>query len=254
MDAVGEREQTMDFFHYVDRYSQGEWRAPIFRDLILADAAMLRAQNPELVFLDIGCGGGFDADLKIQTQLAHECSAYIGVEPDKDIHLGTIFTAVHRCLFEAAPIPPASIDIAFSVMVMEHLQNPQQFWDKVHSVLRPGGVFWGFTVDARHPVAIAAACADRLHIKELYLNWLHGKRGEERYEDYSVWYRSNTPAQIHSLAKAFNRHTILSFQSIGQIRYYLPTGLKWLGDSYERLSAGMGWPGINLAVRAEKAP
>jgi SAM-dependent methyltransferase len=237
---------------YLQRYAEGEWRATIFRDMILCDARKLSQERDDLSFLDIGCGGGFDADPKLQRSIARAAGKYIGIEPDKDIELSPIFHSVHRCRLEDAHLDPDSVDIAFAVMVLEHSDKPDLFWRKVHKVLRRGGVFWGFTVDARHWFVTASLLTERLHIKDLYLNMLLGKRGEERYENYGVFYRSNTPKQIQKMTKAFSSITILNFHRVGQIDDYIPKKLRWLSRAVDRYAIRTGRPGSLMAVRAEK--
>ena len=143
--------------------------------------------------LDIGCGRGLDGSLPLQRSLAELAGHYIGVEPDPEVPLADHFGETHRTLFEEAPIEANSVHLAFAVMVLEHLPSPQAFWEKLRTTLRQGGVFWAMTVDGRHPFARASRLADRMHIKSRYLNLIHGGRGVERYEDYPVYYRSNTP-------------------------------------------------------------
>src|SRR6185295_10956780 len=92
-----------DWQPFIDRFRRGEWRAPIFRDLILHDVGNLR-DKPTL--LDIGCGKGFDNDIKLQQSLAAASGEYIGIEPDPDIPLGDYFTSSYRSLFEDAPLTP----------------------------------------------------------------------------------------------------------------------------------------------------
>lgn len=237
---------------YLQRYAGGEWRAPIFRDMVLADARALEDERGKLSFLDIGCGGGFDGDARLQHSLARVAGQYIGVEPDAAIDVGDMFSATHRCFFEDAQIEGDSIDMAFAVMVLEHFENPQAFWEKVHKVLRKGGVFWGFTVDARHWFVSASLLTEKLRIKDMYLNMLHGKRGEERYENYEVYYRTNTPEQIQGLTQSFSSTTILNFRKVGQLDYYFPQSLKWLGRTVDRIALRMDWPGSVMAVRVEK--
>lgn len=236
---------------YIQRYIKGEWRSGIFHDLILTDANKFH-KNRELVFLDIGCGGGFDSDSTLQASLAGVANEYIGVEPDPDIQLGGYITSEYRCLFQDAQIPSNSIDIAFAVMVLEHFAEPQIFWDKVYNILRDGGVFWGFTVDARHWFVAASLLAEKFHIKDLYLNMLHGKRGEERYENYPVYYRTNTPAQIRKYTQSFRSMNILNFHRIGQLDYYIPTKLRWLGRILDRMVLRFNLPGSVMAIRVEK--
>jgi len=136
--------------------------------------------------------------------------------------------------------------------VLEHFAEPQIFWDKVYNVLRDGGVFWGFTVDARHGFVAASLLAEKLHIKDLYLNLLHGKRGEDRYENYPVYYRSNTPQQINKFTQAFRSRTFLNFHKIGQLDYYFPEKMYWLGRIFDHLVNRLNLPGSVMAVRVQK--
>jgi SAM-dependent methyltransferase len=235
---------------FLKRYVSGERRAAIFRDMVLADARKMAQDN--LTFLDIGCGNGFDNDKGIQQYLAQVAGQYIGVEPDEEIKLGDFYSSIHRCYFENAPIESDSIDIAFAVMVLEHFENPRLFWDKLNEVLRPGGVFWGFTVDARHLFVLASMLSERLNVKDKYLDVMRGKRGEQRYENYKVFYRSNTPKQIQAKTKKFHSVSILNFARVGQMDYYIPAKLRWLSRTIERIIILSGLPGINLAVRVEK--
>ena len=146
---------------YIARYRAGEWRDRIFRDMVLADARVL---GPEPAILDIGCGQGLDGSLPLQASIADVAGRFIGIEPDPEVALGDHFTETHRCLFEEAAVEPGSIDLAYAVMVLEHLPRPQTFWDKLFELLVDGGVFWGLTVDARHPFSRFSLWADRLNV------------------------------------------------------------------------------------------
>lgn len=245
-------EQQLQWLPYIKRYTTGEWRAPIFRDMVLADAERLERTNGKLTLMDIGCGGGFDNDAKLQRTISRVAGHYIGIEPDTTIDLENIFSSTHRCIFEDMPIDPESIDLAFAVMVLEHFANPQLFWDKVHRTLKKGGVFWGFTVDARHWFIVVSFLTEKMGIKDWYLNKLHGKRGEERYENYCVYYRSNTPQQILKLTSAFTSSVVLNFHRVGQMDYYFPKKLRWIGRAFDRMAIRMDWPGSIMAVRVEK--
>lgn len=237
---------------YLQRYMNGECRAPIFRDMILADLSSLEKKNGKLSLLDIGCGGGFDSDARLQRSLSQVAGQYIGIEPDQEIELGSIFNKTYRCLFENSPIEQDSIDIAFAVMVLEHFERPEIFWDKIYKILKTGGVFWGFTVDARHWFVLASLLTEKLHIKDWYLNKLHGKRGEDRYENYGVFYRNNTPRQIEKFTTSFKSRTFLNFYRIGQTDYYFPRKLRWIGRIFDWAAIQIGFPGSILAVRIEK--
>ncbi len=234
---------------YLDRYRRGEWRDRILHDLILKDA---RQRGDNLTFLDIGCGRGFDGSVPLQQSLARAAGRYLGVEPDCAVCPGEHVTEVYRCFFEDAPLPPGSVDVAFAVMVLEHLPNPERFWDKLYAVLRDGGVFWGLTVDARHWFCRASRWAERLRIKELYLNALLGTRGEERYESYPAYYRTNSPRQIVPFVRRFRGCDFINFAREGQLESYLPRLLRPVLRWLDREAIKHQRPGTLLAVRVEK--
>ena len=235
----------------MERYRDGEWRATVFRDMVLADIRRLASVRPVRV-LDIGCGKGFDDSPQLQAELAAACDRYDGVEPDTEIVPSPVVREAYRCGFEEAPIEPGSIDVACSVMVLEHLERPAVFWDKLREVLADGGVFWGFTIDARHPFAHASTLMKRLGVKEWYLNRLHGTTDDGRYENYPVHYRSNRPRDVHRLAAGFASVECVNFHRMGQLDYYLPRGLRWAGRLADRMVVASGAPGNIMAVRAEK--
>lgn len=234
---------------YLERYRTGEWRDRILHDMILADAARLGEQ---LTFLDIGCGRGFDGDEPLQQSLAQHAGTYIGVEPDLEVQPASFLTEVHRCRFEDAPIPSGTIDVAFAVMVLEHLEAPQQFWDKLWDVLRDGGIYWGITVDARHWFCRASWWAERLRVKDLYLNHVLGRRGSERYENYPVHYRCNTPEQIKRYVGRFRSCEFINFSRVGQLNPYFSKALHGVANFLDRRALKQGKPGTLLAIRVVK--
>ena len=235
----------------VRRFRNGEARGAIFRDLILADAK-LDMPGRELILLDIGCGRGIENNHELQKSLAAISAQYIGVEPDANIPIGDWITLSYQCRFEDAPLEPNSIDIAFAFMVLEHLTEPQVFWNTLYAVLRPNGIFWGWTVDARHWFVLASLLTERLGFKNFYLNHLHGERGKDRYENYSAHYQSNHPAQIKQLARQFRDVQIFSVSKVGQIDFYLPQQVRWLAGILDEVAIRLRLPGANLVVRAEK--
>jgi SAM-dependent methyltransferase len=247
MDAGSSVPRQYD--EYLQRYRRGEWRAPIVHDLIARD---IRAAGSGCTVLDIGCGGGFDDELALQQSLAALAGRYIGVEPDANVTPGPHVSEIHRCVFEQAPVKADSIDVMFAIMVLEHVQHARLFWDKVHQILKPGGIFWGMTVDARSLFANASYWLERLHGKELYMRWLMGRRGEERYLNYPVFYRCNTPLQIEYDTQAFTARDIINFSRVGQHRPVVPRWLYPLSDSFDRWIVDHDKPGTLLLIRLVK--
>ncbi len=163
-----------------------------------------------------------------------------------------MFTQSHRCRFEEAEIELETIDLAFAVMVLEQFKDPARFWHKLHCVLKKGGVFWGFTVDARHWFVYASVIAEKIHLKNWYLNKIYGVRGSERYENYPVYYRCNQPQQIKKLTNQFSSSCILNFNRVGQMECYFPRKAQWISRLIDRVAIRLGCPGGIMAVRVEK--
>jgi SAM-dependent methyltransferase len=235
---------------YVERYRSRDWRDLIFRDMILED---VRNQGPRPTILDIGCGGGLDGSIPLQCSIAEASGRFIGIEPDPDISLGEYFTESHRCLFEEAPLAAGSVNVAYTVMVLEHIPDPHAFWDRLHEVLADGGVFWGLTVDARHPFSRLSLWSGRLKVKDLYLDRILGRKSDEgRYKNYPTYYRTNTPETIKRHARGFRSCECVNFSRVGQFSSYLPRALRGMADWLDRITIRQGWPGTLLVVRAVK--
>lgn len=235
---------------YFRRYQSGEWRTPIFRDLVLADAEQMTGS---LTFLDIGCGRGFDDDPNTSLRLATACSRFEGIEPDTDMQISVPYHEIHRCSLNEAPIQPHSIDIAWSVMVLEHVAEPAAFWKKVHCVLRPGGVFWAFTIDSRHFFTSVVSGMDRVGIKQWYLRRMNnGNQSGSHYEHYPTWYLSNSPRSIARYAHDFTRCDFLNFRRVGQVDAYMPRAARQIVRLFERFRFALRRPGVLLAVRCER--
>ena len=244
---------TLDEHHpdqwngYRNRYRAGQWRAPIIHDMVMAD---VRRAGPGATILDIGCGDGFDGDEPLRRTIAEAAGRFIGVEPDPAVPLGDYFSDTHRCPFEEAPIPAASIDLAYSVMVLEHLADPQIFWNKLHEVLREGGVFWGLTVDSRHLFSKLSRWTGLLGVKNLYLDLVLGRSGDSnRYKNYPTHYLSNSPREIARLARAFRSCESINFSRVGEWGGYLPRLFQPLAAHLDRRAIRAAKPGTLLIVR-----
>ncbi len=234
---------------YIECYRKGQWRAPVFHDMILDEA---RRRPGRLAFLDIGCGSGFDNNVELQQSLASEAGRYVGVEPDPRISLGPHFDEVHRCAFEEAPLEPGSVDIAFANFVLEHVPTPERFWKKLYDVLAEDGVFWGFTVDGRNFFAVASQTTEFLGVKRAYFRWLHRDSSLRNFEHYPTHYRANTPRQISRYTRSFSRVEFTSLHRVGQLDYCVPRLLRPLAHVCDRIIIAGGLPGSVLLVRLQK--
>lgn len=203
----------------------------------------------QITVLDIGCGNSFDDDPVSQTELLARAGTAIGVEPAPDVEVQSLFSSVHRTTLELAPIRPASIDVAYAVMVLEHLENPEAFWNKLSEVLAPGGIFIAFTVDARHWFRFASQWIERLGLKNWYLRLRYGLRGKDRWLNYPTHYKSNSPIAVSSLATKFSKVDVQSWYYAKQVHSYFPKYLRWVATGIERITRNREI-GSLLVVRA----
>lgn len=233
----------------IERYRRGEWRTPIFRDLVLADIV----KRKPAVVLDIGCGSGFDGDPSISKSLADHSYRYIGIEPDESVARPNFVTEMHCSILESAAIQPASVDVAFAVMVLEHIQDPKHFMAAVSRVLKPGGVFWGFTIHSCHWFSKISQIMGQLKLKNGYLNWRFGPIGSvARYENYPTFYRLNREEDFRRYARDFSHSEIYALERDDQALYYFPRFLRPMARFWDRAVYGRGKPGALLMVRLGK--
>jgi SAM-dependent methyltransferase len=233
---------------FIERFQSGAWRAPIFRDMVLHD---VKACGPSASVLDIGCGRGFDDEPRLQEEISSCSARYIGIEPDVSILAPPACDEYHACQLEDARIAAQSIDVAFAVFVIEHIEEPARFFAAAHSILRPGGVFWGFTVDARSAYAKVSSAVQALTIKDRYLNFLFGAR-ERRHKNYPTYYAANTPARVATVANKFARVEAISLHHVGILDPVLPKLVCPLFRALDCATLTYGWPGANLAIRLVK--
>ena len=106
--------------------------------------------------------------------------------------------------------------------------------------------------DCRHWFSQVSLWFQRLAIKDLYLNVLLGRRGEERYENYPVSYRSNSPQQIAAFTPKFAKRDCINFSRVGQCSSYFPRAFRPLVGAWDSWAIQRQWPGTLLAVRVQK--
>jgi SAM-dependent methyltransferase len=233
------------------RYRSGRWRPPhLYSQLILEDLGTWPHAQPPTV-LDIGCGHGLMGEAALQGPIAALAGPYIGLEPDADAEPPDVFTRVWRHTLEEAPLPEASVDLAYSVMVLEHVREPAAHFAALARVLRPGGVFWGFTVDRRHYFSWLSQLFEWSGLKDRYLDRVRGSRGGSpaRYDNFPTFYRCNSPRVLAAqTARHFSLQT-WSLHRVGQLDGYMPYRLRRVSRLADRAILRLGLPGSVLAVR-----
>ena len=197
--------------------------------------------RPTDIVLEIGCGR--TAPLLVKFKARAQKLIGIELEPfvitDRDLHL-------LNCSVSAMPgVPNASVDIAYSRGVMEHVADIDGAYAEISRVLRPGGVYHFLTPNLwDYSTLIANIVPNRFH------GWIVRKtEGRDEEDTFPTFYRSNTRFAISKLAKAHGLE-VDEFSYLGQYPSYLLFNnfLFDIGCRYEkflesnnRLHFLMGW-------------
>jgi SAM-dependent methyltransferase len=200
-------------------------------------AARLRADH---ALLDAGCG----RTAPLLVKLKGKARRLVGVDlvdfrcPDETIEL-------FKTDLARIPLPDASVDVAMSRSVLEHLEDPLAVYREIHRVLKPGGAFVFLTANRwDYASLIATTIPNRFHA------WIV-KRTEGRAEEdtFPVRYRTNSRSAISRLAKEAG-FEVTDFRFLGQypnyfmfngVLFFLATGYEKLLARFEVLAPLRGW-------------
>lgn len=203
----------------------------------------LLTESPEIRgrVLDIGCGGGIPRALSELTSFLHHLD---GVDPDPCIHRHANLTERWQAPFEDSQVPGDSYDLAYAYNVLEHVAEPCAFFRKVHSCLKPNGVFLGLTPNGCHPFAILSRGIELAGLKRFARTRVgRDDSGAWKVNDYPAYYRCNSPASIRRAVRGLGfRRVDFYYYPCLQWDMYFPQLLRWLPRTYDRVI------GTNLAA------
>ena len=159
--------------------------------------AMIAAHVREgLTVLDVGCGKGLAGPFPWHD---YPSVQLLGLDPDPQAEQNPQLTRF--VLLPATgdwPLPDASVDLAVSRSVLEHVADPDAFLRNLARVLRPGACFVFMAANARHPVLWLSKLLP-YRLKRPLLRW---SAGRDESDTFATHYRLNTPARLRQLAQA----------------------------------------------------
>lgn len=123
----------------------------------------------------------------------------------------------------AIPFPDAYFDAVASVMVLEHVADPDRFLGEVRRVLRPGGHFVGHTINGLHYVAWIRRLVGLLPHRwnQALVHRLYGRAGVDTFPTH---YRLNNPWQLRRAARRSRLEPakLRSYTSTGYFQFWRP--------------------------------
>jgi SAM-dependent methyltransferase len=194
------------------------WYHPVFTQLVLKE---IRARNKPVV-LDIGCGNGVGGFIEYTQVISAEADQLWGIEPDDSIEEQPgVFYHCQQALLEDAELPGNGFDVAYAVFVLEHVQDPDEFFRAVYRALKPGGVLVAITPNAGAFFGMTSRILNRLKLDELVLRIVKRKAAIEEYH-YPLASKCNTQRQLSRIADrvGFAEPEILYFQFAGTDGYF----------------------------------
>lgn len=204
-------------------YPDTPQRDPVVRFVELVG----RYVNADARVLDIGAGAGERNPYAFRGR----CREMIGVDLDPRVADNPLLDRGLVADAASLPLPDASVDVAFSIYVLEHVDDPERFVGEVHRVLAPGGVFLAITPNRFHYVPlIASLTPTRFH------QWFNRLRGREATDTFPTRYRMNSRGRLAALFGP-PRFTVEHLELVEvQPNYLLGTLPSFLaGAAYERL-------------------
>ena len=234
---------------FIERYGAGECRDRIFYDMVQEDA---RARPRPLTMLDIGCGKGFDTNVALQEAMARTADQYIGVEPDPDIGDGRLF---HRSPSLSVRGGAGAVRLRPRGLRHHGAGAPAAAAGLLGQGLRrPGGRRRFLGPDRGRPPLVHPRLSldGAFEGQRTLLEGILGRRGVERYENYPVYYRSNTPDQIAAYTGRFRSRECINFAPRRTADPAVPAVRPPSGQSVDRRTLRGRRPGTLLAVRIAK--
>jgi len=174
------------------------------------------------VIAEVGCGRGSEAYgeradgfAPIQ-DLRGPGRRVIGLDVDPVGAQNPMIDEFRRIENDAWPLADASVDLAVSDWVLEHVQDPQAFVAELARTLRPGGAFVARTVSRFSPLSMAArAVPNSEHTRVLSV--LQPRR--QARDVFPTAYRMNSERSLAALFAGRFDHVVVHRADLGQ--YFL---------------------------------
>lgn len=178
--------------------------------------------------LDVGAGLG---NAKYATLIRPQVAYLVGIDPDTNIYQNTQLDEKYKATLEefAANDQQAHrFDVIYAYCVVEHVDEPMQFFSGCHKLLRTGGNLFVCTPNLWHYFGMATKFSATIGLENWTLDRLLGAERRTTYH-FPTRYRGNSiPTIKNYLTQAgYAAVEFKVFDNPAIFHSYLPKPLRW---------------------------
>jgi len=194
--------------------------------------------NPSFTVLDVGCGRGAYGDDPIPFRrklriLKGKVSKVVGIDVDHAANDNPFIDEFRLIQEDHWPIETDSIDLIVCDHVLEHLNNPNQFFSEARRTLNDGGYFCIRTPNRWSYIAIAATLIPNKYHSKVTSVVQEGRKEEDVFPTV---YKCNSIGRIKNMMKKHDFECVVygyeaepSYLSFSKSAY-------WLGVLHQRFA------------------
>lgn len=163
--------------------------------------------EPSSTVLDIGCGRGRRASQPTSYRarlpaFRDNCERVIGIDVDPAARDNPLIDEFRLIVPDAPwPLDDASVDLAISDYVLEHVEDPEAFFAECRRVIRPGGYLCMRTTNAMSYFGLAARLTpNRLHAAVVQRTYV---KPRQELDVFPTRFRCNT---VGAVRRVLDRH------------------------------------------------
>lgn len=214
---------------------EDSWDGHAFRERILERI------TPQSRMLDIGAGRGATEVMRFKGLVKE----LIGTDVDPAVLQNSdVDRAVHTPDGSLQGVDDNSCDVVVSKHVLEHVEDPGQFFSEVARVLKPGGYFLAVTPNATHYVPLIA------RLTPLSFHKAFNKlRGREALDTFPTRYRANSASALKRWAAQSGLEVIAIERQQGRPEYMRLNPVLYAGGMvYERKVNRLGLDAFKAVI------
>jgi SAM-dependent methyltransferase len=196
------------------------------------------------VVLDVGCGRGAYADDPVPIRRERRifkgrCQKVIGLDIDRQAAENPFIDEFRRIEDGRWPVDDDSVDLCIADCVLEHVENPELFFDECRRVVKVGGCLCLRTPNVRSYIGISSRLIPNRYHAAVIGRVQQGRPAEDVFPTF---YRCNTRGKLRGMLERYGfDHCVYQYESEP---YYL---------SFSRLSDYLGVLHQRFALSCFKA-